>query len=254
MKAILIAAGMGTRLRPLTENLPKCLAVAGAGRTLFDTQVQAFRGCGIEDLVVVRGYRGEQFKRTDVRYIWNHDFEKNNILGSLMKASEEFSDDLLVSYSDIWFEPAIPRVLSAVPGDIVLAVDKEWRKTYVGRSDHPLSEAEVVELDPDDFVRSIGKIAGEAGAFHAEFIGMLKLSKAGALFFKKAYAEAERKFSGRPFQRAANFEKAYITDMIQYLVAEGLKIKCHVISGQWREIDTVQDYKNLVQLWQSVNL
>ena len=60
MKAILIAAGMGTRLRPLTENLPKCLAVAGAGKTLFDTQIQALRGCGIEDLIVVRGYKGEQ--------------------------------------------------------------------------------------------------------------------------------------------------------------------------------------------------
>ena len=253
MRAILIAAGMGTRLRPLTENLPKCLAVAGAGRTLFDTQIEALRGCGIEDLIVVRGYKGEQFKRTDVRYIWNHDFEKNNILGSLMKASEEFTDDLLVSYSDIWFEPTIPQALSRVPGDIVLAVDKDWRKTYVGRSDHPLSEAEVVELDPENFVKSIGKIAGQTGAFHAEFIGMMKLSKAGALFLKETYEEVEKKFSGRPFQRAAHFEKAYITDMIQYWVDSGLKIKCHVITGEWREIDTVQDYKNLVQLWQASN-
>lgn len=254
MKAILIAAGMGTRLRPLTENLPKCLAVADEKRTLFDTQIQALRSCGIEDVIVVRGYHGEQFKRTDVRYVWNHDFEKNNILGSLMKASEEFNDDLIVSYSDIWFESSIPQHLSHVPGDIVLAVDKEWRKTYVDRSDHPLAEAEVVELDPEDFVKSIGKIAGQTNVFHAEFLGMMKLSREGALFFKKNYAEIEKKFTGKPFQRAAYFEKAYITDMIQYLVGEGLKIKCYAIAGQWREIDTVQDYDNLVQLWKASTL
>ncbi len=253
MKAILIAAGMGTRLRPLTENLPKCLAVAGAGKTLFDTQIDAFHACGIEDVIVIRGYKGDQFKRVDVRYLWNHDFEKNNILGSFMKASAEFTDDLLVSYSDIWFEPSIPQALRQMDGDIVLAVDKEWRKTYVDRSDHPLAEAEVVELDNEDFVRSIGKIAGETGSFHAEFIGMMKLSRSGAELFKNAYREVEKKFIGKPFQRAATFEKAYITDMIQSLVSAGIKIKCSPISGQWREIDTVQDYKSLVALWQSLN-
>ncbi|MBP9866355.1 MAG: hypothetical protein KBC91_08150, partial [Candidatus Omnitrophica bacterium] len=115
------------------------------------------------------------------------------------------------------------------------------------------AEAEVVELDNEDFVRSIGKIAGETGSFHAEFIGMMKLSRSGAELFKNAYREVEKKFIGKPFQRAATFEKAYITDMIQSLVSAGIKIKCSPISGQWREIDTVQDYKSLVALWQSLN-
>jgi len=253
MKAILIAAGMGTRLRPLTDDVPKCLAVTDGRKTLFDTQIDSFHKCGLRDVVVIRGYQGARFTRSDVRYVWNHDFEKNNILGSLLKASDEFDDELLVSYSDIWFEEKIPKQLIQSDGDIVIAIDPEWQKTYVDRSDHPLSEAEVVELDSEGCVKTIGKVAGNLESFHAEFIGMLKLSRAGAELFKSAYADAQQEFSGRPFQRAAVFEKAYITDMIQYLVQKGVEIRCHAITGQWREIDTVQDCSSLMALWKTLN-
>ncbi len=249
MKAILIAAGMGTRLRPMTRDLPKCMAIRSGGTTLFDRQIEALRSCGISEIVVIRGYQGEKFTRKDVRYVWNHDFERNNILGSLMKAAAEFDDELLASYSDIWFEPSVPRNLLQAPEDIVLAVDTAWQKAYQGRTDHPPAEAEMVEMDDTPQVRRIGKISGQSGPLHGEFIGMMKFSRAGAEMFRKKYLEAESIFSGKPFQRAPIFEKAYVTDMLQYLTNQGVTVTCQPTAGRWREIDTLQDFENLTKLW-----
>ncbi len=249
MKAILIAAGMGMRLRPMTRELPKCLAITAGGRTLFEEQIKAFGQCGLRDIVVIRGYQGDKFTRQDVRYVWNHDFEHNNILGSLMKAAAEFDDDLLISYSDIWFEPSVPAALMRASGDMVVAVDTHWRQTYEGRNDDLLSAAETVEMEEGGRMRRIGKISREGEPIDAEFIGMLKLSRAGALEFKQQYAEAAGKFTGRAFQRAVSFEKAYVTDMLQYLSDKGVRIQCHPIDGKWCEVDTAQDFQKLLRFW-----
>lgn len=248
MKVILIAAGMGTRLRPMTSNLPKCMAVQAEGKSLFDLQIEIFKRCGLSDIVVIRGYEGEKFTRQDVRYIWNHDFERNNILGSLMKAQAEFNDDLLISYSDIWFEECIPRRLAGAEGDIVLAVDTAWRETYEGRSDHPLSEAEAVEMGGTGRVQRIGKIADSLEGFQGEFTGMMKLSLAGAKLWVSHYQKAEAAFKGKPFMRAKIFEKAYLTDMLQYLIDQNIPVMGQATQGRWREIDTLQDFENLIRL------
>lgn len=254
MKAIIIAAGMGSRLQPLTQDVPKCLAVAAGNKTLFDMQVETLRQAGIRDIVVVRGYQGEKFTRTDVRYVWNREFARNGILGSLMKAETEFDDDLIISYSDIWFESGIPSALVKTPGDMVIVVDRQWQQTYEGRSEHPLSEAEAVEMDGQNRLRRIGKIAHEGGPIHAEFIGMMKLSRQGAAQFKAHYDEVRRVYSGKAFQRAASFEKAYVTDMLQDLTDGHVSVTCLETSGAWREIDTVQDFEKLVSLWKQRNL
>jgi choline kinase len=249
MKAIIIAAGMGTRLRPLTENLPKCLAIRSGDTCLFDLQIWTLRQAGFDDIVVVRGYQGEKFTRQDVRYVWNHDFERNNILGSLMKAELEFEGDLLVAYSDIWYESRVVSDLLSEQGDIVLAVDTKWQLVYENRSEHPLSEAETVEMRPGGYVRRIGKLYGEPGPLDGEFIGMMKLSRQGAELFKQRYLEDQAVFTGKVFQRAGSFEKAYVTDLLQSMACRGIEILCQPISGKWREIDTLQDFESLVKLW-----
>ncbi len=246
MKAIMIAAGMGTRLRPMTNDLPKCMAVNIYGRTLFDMQVETLKNAGLTDIVVVRGYQGDKFTRPDVRYIWNHDFQKNNILGSLMCASAEFTEDLLILYSDIWFEKEVVEQILKSPADMIVIVDRQWKQHYAGRSDHPVTEAEAVEADASGKVLRIGKIAGGDGKLDGEFIGMMKLSRAGARVFCEQYGQAEKRHKGGPFVRAASFEKAYVTDMLQALSDAGFSVQCSWIEGGWREIDTLQDFRSLL--------
>ena len=69
-KALIIAAGLGSRLKKHTENLPKCMLDFN-GKTLLQRQVQAYRDSGIDNITVIRGYKKEKINYKDLKYITN---------------------------------------------------------------------------------------------------------------------------------------------------------------------------------------
>ena len=243
MKAIVIAAGRGKRMGALTQDLPKCLAISWEGKSLFERQSAVLRQAGISDLVVVRGYQGNRFPADGARYYWNHEYEKGNILDSLMCAGQELEGEVLVTYSDIGYSLKVVQTMLRSQADISIAVDLSWKDQYHGRTDNPLSEAEGVLFDERKQVLKIGKIVNTQPAVQGEFIGMMKLRRAGSEVFKEYFERAKEKFSGKPFQRAASFRQAYLTDMLQFLTDSGVAVHCETISGGWQEIDTPQDFQ-----------
>lgn len=82
MKSIIIAAGMGNRLRPLTNNLPKCM-LKFKGKTLLQRQLEVFRSCKIENIVLIKGYKKEKIDYPGIKYYINDNYQNNNILNSL---------------------------------------------------------------------------------------------------------------------------------------------------------------------------
>jgi L-glutamine-phosphate cytidylyltransferase len=245
-KALIVAAGMGTRLRPHTEDKPKCLLEFG-GKTLLQRQLDVYKACDIRDIALVRGYRKEKICYEGIRYYDNPDYERNNILNSLFYAEPEINGDLLISYSDILFGKHVVQRLMESEHDISIVVDIDWMGNYHERTQHPLSEAETVIFDANHTVVRIGKIFTEMHEVHGEFIGMIRLRPRGADIFKRHFLLARTLYWGRPFQRAATFEKAYLTDMIQNMVDLGVLVHCVIIKGDWREIDTVEDYERAVK-------
>jgi len=245
-KALIIAAGMGNRLQPLTENKPKCMLDFG-GKTLLRRQIDAYNACGITNISVIRGYQKEKIDYSDLRYYENPDFENNNILQSLFFAEQELNSHVVISYSDILFESQVVQRLLQADHDISIVVDIDWRGYYVGRRDHPIEEAETVIFDANNNVARIGKILTKEHDVHGEFIGMMRLTPKGASIFKRHFHQAKALYDGKPFQRAAEFKKAYLTDMIQQMVDFGVPIHCVIIERGWKEIDTVEDYKNAVK-------
>ena len=247
MKAIIIAAGRGRRLMPYTDQMPKCLVPVDQ-RTILDIQLEAFRAHGVDEVVIIRGYLGDVLGERDlgpgVRFVENRDWEHNNILESLFCAENEIDGPLLMSYSDIIFTPEVVGRLVAAGGDICLIIDRAFRDIYEGRSDHPLPEAEVSDLDERGKVRRVGKRALPPEEAYGEFIGLAKLSAEGARWMRDAWQSLQAEYRGResaPFQRAQSFRAAYLTDMIQHLIDAGRPVEPVAIDGEWREIDTVQD-------------
>jgi choline kinase len=245
-KAIIIAAGLGSRLRPFTDECPKCMLDFG-GKTLLRRQTDIFENCGIGDVTVIRGYHGDKINYEDLRYVDNADFENNNILMSLFCAEKEIVGDIVISYSDILFEKHVVAQLMAGTGDISIVVDLDWQDYYTGRDHHPIEEAENVTFDDLGRVIKIGKQLDHSHGKLGEFIGMLRLSAAGAILFKEHYRRAKDLYLDRPFQRATTFRKAYLTDLIQEMVDQGVTINCVFIEKGWKEIDTVQDYLNAIK-------
>lgn len=239
MKAIIIAAGQGSRLMPITDDKPKCMLGVN-GRTLLQRQLQTLKKCGINDIVVVRGYKKEMITYPNVRYYENIDYENNNILRSLFYAESEMDDEFVFSYSDIIFEQSILEKLLQSRANISLVVDVDWISHYKGRLLHPIKEAELVEVK-NGKITKIGKKICSANRAHGEFIGLAKFTKRGTEILKSNYIRAMNQYHKRPFQQAASLKRAYLTDMIQELIDIGYTISNLDIKGGWVEIDTPED-------------
>jgi len=245
-KTLIVAAGLGSRLKGHTENTPKCMLDFG-GKTLLERQLSSYKKCGIEDISLVRGYKKSKINYKGIKYYDNDDYKSNNILNSIFYAEEVINDNIIISYSDILFEPFIVQRVLDSDHDISVVVDIDWKDYYIDRKEHPLSEAENVIFNSNNEVVKIGKIATEKEEVHGEFIGMIKLNNRGAEIFKQNFHRVKKLYWNKPFQRAKIFQKAYLTDMIQELVDIGAEVHCVIIERGWKEIDTVEDYKKALK-------
>ena len=258
-RAILIAAGRGKRLGAHTEDIPKCMVQVGA-KPILGWVWDAFRAAGIEELVVIRGYRGdalEPFVRAlvgNVQFVDNTEWQTNNVLASFACARAFLDQPCLISYSDIIFTPEVARAAAASPAELGLVIDREFRTIYDGRTEHPLDEGEVADLMPDGTVARVGKRALPPSEAIGEYIGLTKLGVRGAATVARTLDRLAHHFEGRdhePFQRAATYRNAYLTDLWQDLIDSGIRLDPVLIDGMWREIDTGQDLERARQLVES---
>ncbi len=241
IKAIILAAGMSSRLMELTDDKPKCMIEVN-GKTILQRQIEILKECGIDDIIVIRGYKKEAINYTGVKYVYNQNYRRNNILESLMHAESEMSGDFIVLYSDILFTRDVVEKLLRSKSDISVVVDRDWLSNYKDRSQHPVEEAEKVIVKNGRVIK-IGKLikSYEAGG---EFIGMAKFSSRGSNMLKNIYRELKEKLGyNSPFHEAAVFEKAYLTDMIQEMINRNIGVAPINISGGWIELDTIEDFQ-----------
>jgi choline kinase len=241
-RAIIVAAGMGRRLAPYTDDRPKCLVEVN-GKSILERQIEAYRAAGIDEICVVRGYRAEDIHFPGLRYFENRRFRENNILASLFCAEEAMAGGFYFSYSDIVFRREVVRDLVAAPGeqDYALIVDRRWAEAYEGRDLHPIEEAELCHVE-NGLVRALGKRVVPREQAHGEFIGLARFSPRAAASMQSAYrALAAELGPEAPFGTARRFESAYVTDLLNHLIAAGEAMHPVDIHGGWREIDTTQD-------------
>jgi len=243
---IIIAAGLGSRLKKYTTDLPKCMLDFG-GKTLLLRQIEAYESCGLKKISVIRGFKKEKINYPEIDYFENKNFKDNNILNSLFYAEKALNGHVIVAYSDILFEKEVVERLLESEHDISIVVDIDWRGYYVNRKEHPVEEAENVIFDANNKVLEIGKIHTNKHDVHGEFIGMMKFSPRGSEIFKKQFHRAKELYWNKPFQKAKLFQKAYLTDMIQDMVDMGVSIHCVIIERGWKEIDTVEDYEKALK-------
>lgn len=239
MKAVVIAAGQGTRLRPYTNDRPKCM-VEVAGKPILHHQMAAFAKCGIDDVVVVRGYKGRAIDAPGVRFVDNRDYANNNILVSLFTADAELAGDVIISYGDIVYHPSVLSALLDTPGPCTLVIDEAWQKTYQGRSDHGVDQAELCTVSNFGLVTEVGKHVGAEDAF-GEFIGLARFSGAFTARMWSAYMAALSGGMDAPYGKAPSLRKAYLSDLLNMAIEDGEPVGVLATEGGWREIDTVQD-------------
>jgi len=246
IKAIIIAAGMSSRLAELTDDKPKCMLEI-KGKTILQRQIETFNQCGITEIIVIRGYKKEVINYTGVKYIYNQNYRRNNILESLMYAESDMDGEFIATYSDILFRTSVVEKLLASKADISIVTDIAWKSHYKKRFQHPIEEAEKVIVSNNRVVE-IGKATNPNEAY-GEFIGLAKFTNTGAETLKTNYKRVVAEFGKTQFHTAPSVEQAYLTDMFQELIDKGYTISNVDIKGQWMELDTVEDITTARKVW-----
>ena len=243
MKAIILAAGIGSRLKPLTNDKPKCMLKL-FNETLIERQIKIFHSFNINDITIVTGYRSEVIDIPDVNYVKNKNYETTNINESLFCALEPSSSPVLVTYGDIVFEPKIVQQMLEITNDIRLAVRINWKECYQNRTMHPLSEAENVLIENRRILeirKNISKSLENQQI--GEFLGIMLLPPDQRNILLEKYLELKQNHVGA-FHSSSSLSNAYLTDMLQEMINHAATVRPVFAEGRWFEIDTLEDIKN----------
>ena len=230
MRAIILAAGRGSRMGSLTEEAPKCL-VPLAGRTLLDWQREALRDAGISDIGAVRGYKAHLLDGHGLVTFDNPRWAETNMVASLGCAADWLrTGPVIVSYSDIFYPVTAVRALMAAPGDIAITYDPDWLTLWSERFADPLSDAETFRLDGTQVVE-IGRRAATLDDIRGQYMGLLKFTPGGW----RAVQSYVRTLA--PERR----DRLDMTSLLSGLISRGERIQAVRVSGPWGEVDNATD-------------
>jgi L-glutamine-phosphate cytidylyltransferase len=229
MKALILAAGNGTRLESVHRGRPKALVEVG-GKPILDRQIELLERC-VDRVCVVTGYKYELIeKRYGDRVDYRHNpfFRHGNNIVSFMFARDWIDDDLIVLYADLLYEQGILYAALNSAADIGFVVDR----TVIERG-HALVAVE------NGTIRQIDNQLSDADAY-ARFIGVAKYSTGG---LKDMLPEIENA------AKTGKTDQYYIVG-VKALIARGYPVVPIDISGQrWQEIDVPEDLERAHREW-----
>ena len=239
---IILAAGQGKRLRPLTNNYPKCM-VEVDGKPLIEWQIEVARQCGLNDLSIVCGYKSEMIKISDVTYFHNPYYEKTNMVETLWCSKSVFGNEFIVSYGDIIYEE---RVLNALLDDnhpVSVVVDTGWQEQWSERFENVLDDAETLKVTDEGKITNIGQVPSSINEIQGQYIGLVAFRNEGVLALNDIYnkAKIQSKDGSKPLRGQRSFENLYMTDILQGLIDDEYPIHAVKINRGWLEIDSMRD-------------
>jgi len=243
MKGIILAAGEGKRLRPLTENMPKSM-IEFNGMTLLQRQVNVMKDCNINDIVVITGYKSDMIDIPGITYYKNENFDETNMVETLFCAKEELVGDIIISYADIIYEKNILQKLIDSTQKIAVIIDEKWEMYWDKRFENPLEDVESLKIDSKGNIIDIGQKTNSLEEIQGQYIGLLKFSSEGTKTLVDFYQKCKEKAkSGENMLNSEiEFKKSYLTDLLQGLIINGNELKSIFISGGWLEFDTINDF------------
>lgn len=244
---LILAAGEGSRLRPLTNDRPKGL-VCLLDKPLVSRQIDILRASRIENIAIVTGYKAEKFHAVGFPTYHNAFFNSTNMIKSLFAARpflEQAQDDLLISYGDIVYERNNLKTVLQTNGDIVVMVDGGWLDLWSARNEDPLKDAETLKYDANGHIFELGKKAQSLNHIEGQYTGLIKIAHHKIADFISFYDALDKaaQYDG------CSFEQLYMTSFLQLLIDAGWKLKPAKVNHGWLEVDTVED----LQLYESLS-
>lgn len=229
MKALLLAAGRGTRISRYLGNRPKCTVDIGNGKPLIEYTVEMLRAKGIKDIAIVTGYRHGDieslFADTDVKIYYSPFFDITNSIVSAWFAREFIADDdILIMNADVFCEEALYDVMLGVESDHVMFYDTRR-----------IDAADYRFFCEDGVIKKYGKeLAAEETS--GEYVGIARMSKR----FLPAFRERldlliDTQNSGLWWEN------------VLYSMTDRIEITAHDVAPHfWAEVDYIEDYSRII--------
>ena len=238
MKVIILAAGQGSRLLPLTYDRPKCLVELN-GISLLQRQLNVLRSVGLNDISIVIGYCAEQIPNLPIRKFYNENYLTTNMVYSLFCAREIMSheDDVLISYGDIVYEKRNLEKLIKSAAPISVCVDRNWQALWKVRMEEPLLDAETLKTTSEGWITELGKKPMSYQDVQGQYLGLIKLRKDKIGDFINTYDTMDRtaNYDGK------DFCNMFMTSYLQYLIDHSWRVRSVDVWNGWLEVDSVTD-------------
>ncbi|HYI79196.1 MAG TPA: phosphoenolpyruvate mutase [Chryseolinea sp.] len=236
VNSIVLAASQGS-LGDLTKDTPKTLLEVN-GKSLLNTQVEEFNQMGIKDITVVRGFKKEKVKLSNINTVDNEEFASTKELYSLYLAKNYIKENTLISYGDIIFKPYVLHELLNDQNNITIVVDADCEEDGLDKDFVSASE----KYDRTNYLgTSVFKRMGTTLArkdIFGEFIGLWKVNQTGATQVVNALEK---------LSKSDNFKSMTCTDLFNEITKEHT-IAVKYISGAWLDVDTLVDLQNAGKL------
>tara|TARA_Y100000741_G_C18161723_1_gene521460 strand:- start:188 stop:949 length:762 start_codon:yes stop_codon:yes gene_type:complete len=239
LKAIILAAGKGSRLGKLTTKKPKGM-LDFMGKSLIEHQVQMYNSIGITEIIIIRGYQKDKIAYKDIMYIDNELYDKTNMIESLMCARNYMNDDCVISYSDILFSKNLLLSLIKNNNSIVVAVDSRWKDYWKERYGNLETDLEDLQIKNNQ-IKRIGQKISNADRLDYRYVGINKFSTEGIKQMLSIY-DHKKILKDKWISSGNNFTEGYMTDLFQEMIDSDIKVSPHITKNEWLEIDTPNDY------------
>jgi ubiquinone/menaquinone biosynthesis C-methylase UbiE/choline kinase len=245
MKAIILSAGSNKGLEEILGDKPKA-SLDLEGSSLLEVQMNLLYQCGVEEVIVIRGFGREHIDIPGVTYYDNTEYSETNMLYSLMKARDEFNDSLLVIYGDTIFSESTIRRLLSSSADLSLGLVTDTAKAFGYRRSVDLSDLEQVVFNSDNIAVKIGKNLPNEDKNTGVFCGLLKCSKYGAELLIKNYDRIISAHGVLKFRNNHNQYEAFLCDLLYDMAEYGVPLHCTAINSEWMELNSLEDYEQLL--------
>lgn len=249
IKIIILAAGKGERLLPLTKDMPKSL-VSIFGKPILEYQLNTIKKVGIDKILLVNGYFKEKIKYKNIKYFTNNNYDSTNMVETLFCCKNEINNCIIISYGDIIYEEKILKSLIKDPSDISVVVDKQWKKLWKIRSNDPINDTESLEIKNNRII-SIGQKVNSIDEPDGQYIGLMKFQGKGIQQLLSTYEKLKEQsiLNNGFYKKNKKFSQMYMTDLLQEIINSKYSVTPLLINGGWLEVDTIDDHKIYSELY-----
>ena len=232
MKAIILAAGRGSRMRHLTDERPKCL-VTLRGKSLLEWQLSALHDAGISEIAIVTGYKRELLAGYGLTEFYNSRWAETNMVSSLSCAEEWLNaEPCIVSYSDIFYDASAVHLLMGCKAELAVTYDPDWQMLWEKRFGNPLLDAETFRMNNDGTLAEIGLKPKTVEEIEGQYMGLLRLTP-------KGWGEIRRIRNGLSEH---DRDRMHMTGTLQQVILAGrIPVLTLPYHSEWGEIDNADD-------------